>query len=196
MLKADKTLDGFLGLDPDVTIPPRRASEGDEGRHVRRRRLDGEIQAGGCCSRSTSSSTCRAISRRFAMLFVTNLNTVGNGRRPHRAGDHQQGNASRIAKLASQGTGRSTNRGGLRGPRLPLATESAASTSRRALVSVGPLKRLLLRRTSARSSAHSSSTSASATSPVVSTGWATRRSPPAGRIRQPSTASWRCRSRC
>ena len=105
--KADKSLDGFLGLDPDVTIPcldvvPAGTKSGtfDVGNAIK------EIQA------------CRllfAIDQQqylqgylpvvFAMLYVTNLNTVGNGA-PVLTGPGiiNKLNAARVAALAKQGT--------------------------------------------------------------------------------------------
>ena len=60
---ADKKLDGFLGLDPDVTIPcldvipsGTKAGTFDVGGSIK------EIRRAGCCSQSTSSSTYRATS--------------------------------------------------------------------------------------------------------------------------------------
>jgi simple sugar transport system substrate-binding protein len=105
--KADKTLDGFLGLDPDVTIPcldvlPKATKAGtfDVGGSIK------EIQAGRMLFAIDQQQYLQGyLPVVFAMLFVTNLNTVGNGA-PVLTGPGiiNKGNASRIAKLASQGT--------------------------------------------------------------------------------------------
>jgi simple sugar transport system substrate-binding protein len=105
--KADKTLDGFLGLDPDVTIPcldvlPKATKAGtfDVGGSIK------EIQAGRMLFAIDQQQYLQGyLPVVFAMLYVTNLNTVGNGA-PVLTGPGiiNKGNASRIAKLASQGT--------------------------------------------------------------------------------------------
>ena len=61
---ADKSLDSFLGLDPDVTIPclssvPKGTRSGRSTSAARSSRS----RPARCCSRSTSSSTCRATCR-------------------------------------------------------------------------------------------------------------------------------------
>jgi simple sugar transport system substrate-binding protein len=105
--KADKTLDGFLGLDPDVTIPcldvlPKATKAGtfDVGGSIK------EIQAGRMLFAIDQQQYLQGyLPVVFAMLYVTNLNTVGNGA-PVLTGPGiiNKGNAARIAKLASQGT--------------------------------------------------------------------------------------------
>ena len=92
--KANKSLDGFLGLDPDVTIPcldvlPKGTKAGtfDVGGAIK------EIQAGRLLFAIDQQQYLQGyLPVVFAMLYVTNLNTVGNGAaRADRARDHQQG---------------------------------------------------------------------------------------------------------
>ena len=87
---ADRSLDGFLGLDPDVTIPcvdsvrsgTKIGTFDDQQQY-----LQGYLPVV------------------FAMLYATNLNTVGNGA-PVLTGPGiiNKANAARIARLAAQGT--------------------------------------------------------------------------------------------
>ena len=105
--KADKSLDGFLGLDPDVTIPCLDA--------VPAKAKAGTFDVGGSIKYIQSGKMLFAIDQQqylqgylpvvFAVLFVTNLNTVGNGA-PVLTGPGiiNKGNAARIAALAKQGT--------------------------------------------------------------------------------------------
>jgi simple sugar transport system substrate-binding protein len=105
--KADKSLDGFLGLDPDVTIPcldviPKSVKAGtfDVGGAIR------EIQRGRMAFAIDQQQYLQGyLPVVFGALFVTNLNTVGNGA-PVLTGPGiiNKGNAARIAKLAAQGT--------------------------------------------------------------------------------------------
>ena len=105
--KADKKLDGFLGLDPDVTIPcldviPKGTKAGtfDVGNAIK------EIQAGRMLFAIDQQQYLQGyLPVVFAMLYVTNLNTVGNGA-PVLTGPGiiNKANASRVAALAKQGT--------------------------------------------------------------------------------------------
>src|SRR4051812_11673123 len=104
---ADKKLDGFLGLDPDVTIPcldvvPKGAKVGtfDVGGAIK------QIQAGKMLFAIDQQQYLQGyLPVVFAMLFVTNLNTVGNGA-PVLTGPGiiNKANASKVAQLASKGT--------------------------------------------------------------------------------------------
>jgi simple sugar transport system substrate-binding protein len=105
--KADKSLDGFLGLDPDVTIPcldviPKGTKAGtfDVGGAIK------EIQAGRLLFAIDQQQYLQGyLPVVFAMLYVTNLNTVGNGA-PVLTGPGiiNKANASKVAQLASKGT--------------------------------------------------------------------------------------------
>ena len=105
--KADKSLDGFLGLDPDVTIPvldvlPKGTKAGtfDVGGAIK------EIQKGRLLFAIDQQQYLQGyLPVVFAMLYVTNLNTVGNGE-PVLTGPGiiNSSNATQIAKLASEGT--------------------------------------------------------------------------------------------
>jgi simple sugar transport system substrate-binding protein len=105
--KADKSLDGFLGLDPDVTIPcldvvPSGTKSGtfDVGNAIK------EIQAGRLLFAIDQQQYLQGyLPVVFAMLYVTNLNTVGNGA-PVLTGPGiiNKANAARVAALAKQGT--------------------------------------------------------------------------------------------
>ena len=105
--KADKSLDGFLGLDPDVTIPcldvvPKGTKSGtfDVGNAIK------EIQRGRMLFAIDQQQYLQGyLPVVFAMLYVTNLNTVGNGA-PVLTGPGiiNKANAARIAALARQGT--------------------------------------------------------------------------------------------
>ena len=105
--KANKSLDGFLGLDPDVTIPcldvlPKGVKAGtfDVGGAIK------EIQAGRLMFAIDQQQYLQGyLPVVFAMLYVTNLNTVGNGA-PVLTGPGiiNSSNAAQIAKLASEGT--------------------------------------------------------------------------------------------
>lgn len=105
--KANKGLDGFLGLDPDVTIPcldvvPARAKVGT-------------FDVGGSIKYIQSGKMLFAIDQQqylqgylpvvFAVLYVSNLNTVGNGA-PVLTGPGiiNKANAARVAALAKAGT--------------------------------------------------------------------------------------------
>jgi simple sugar transport system substrate-binding protein len=104
---ADRSLDGFLGLDPDVTIPCTDVVKA--GTKV------GTFDVGGSIKLIQSGKMMFAIDQQqylqgylpvvFAMLYATNLNTVGNGA-PVLTGPGiiNKANAARIAKLAAQGT--------------------------------------------------------------------------------------------
>jgi simple sugar transport system substrate-binding protein len=104
---ADKSLDSFLGLDPDVTIPcissvPKGTKIGtfDVGGSVK------EIQAGRMLFAIDQQQYLQGyLPVAFAVLFVTNLNTVGNGA-PVLTGPGiiNKANAAKIAALAKKGT--------------------------------------------------------------------------------------------
>jgi simple sugar transport system substrate-binding protein len=105
--KSDKKLDSFLGLDPDVTIPcldvlPKGTKAGtfDVGGSIK------EIQKGRMLFAIDQQQYLQGyLPVVFAMLYVTNLNTVGNGQ-PVLTGPGiiNKGNAARIAVLAAKGT--------------------------------------------------------------------------------------------
>jgi simple sugar transport system substrate-binding protein len=105
--KADKSLDSFLGLDPDVTIPcldvlPKATKAGtfDVGGSIK------EIQAGRMLFAIDQQQYLQGyLPVVFAVLYVTNLNTVGNGA-PVLTGPGiiNKANAARIAALAAKGT--------------------------------------------------------------------------------------------
>jgi simple sugar transport system substrate-binding protein len=105
--KANKSLDGFLGLDPDVTIPcldviPKGTKAGtfDVGGSIK------EIQAGRMLFAIDQQQYLQGyLPVVFAVLFVTNLNTVGNGA-PVLTGPGiiNKANAARVAALAAKGT--------------------------------------------------------------------------------------------
>src|SRR5438876_653835 len=104
---ADKKLDGFLGLDPDVTIPclsviPKGTKAGtfDVGGSIK------EIQKGRMLFAIDQQQYLQGyLPVVFAMLYKTNLNTVGNGQ-PVLTGPGiiNKANASRVAALAAKGT--------------------------------------------------------------------------------------------
>jgi simple sugar transport system substrate-binding protein len=105
--KADKSLDGFLGLDPDVTIPC--VDVCPSGTKI------GTFDVGGSIKLIQSGKMLFAIDQQqylqgylpvvFGMLFVTNLNTVGNGA-PVLTGPGiiNKANAAKVASLAAEGT--------------------------------------------------------------------------------------------
>jgi len=105
--KADKTLKGFLGLDPDVTIPcldvipsGTKAGTFDVGGSIK------EIQKGRMLFAIDQQQYLQGyLPVVFAVLFVTNLNTVGNGQ-PVLTGPGiiNKANAARVAALAAKGT--------------------------------------------------------------------------------------------
>ena len=105
--KADKSLDGFLGLDPDVTIPaldvlPAKVKAGtfDVGGSIK------EILAGRMLFAIDQQQYLQGyLPVVFAYLFVNNLNTVGNGA-PVLTGPGiiNKANAARVAALAKAGT--------------------------------------------------------------------------------------------
>jgi simple sugar transport system substrate-binding protein len=105
--KANKSLDGFLGLDPDVTIPvldvlPKGTKAGtfDVGGAIK------EIQAGRMLFAIDQQQYLQGyLPVVFAMLYVTNLNTVGNGQ-PVLTGPGiiNKANAAQVAQLAKEGT--------------------------------------------------------------------------------------------
>jgi simple sugar transport system substrate-binding protein len=105
--KANKSLDSFLGLDPDVTIPcldvvPKGTKSGtfDVGGAIK------EIQAGRMLFAIDQQQYLQGyLPVVFAMLYVTNLNTVGNGQ-PVLTGPGiiNKANAAQVAKLATEGT--------------------------------------------------------------------------------------------
>jgi simple sugar transport system substrate-binding protein len=104
---ADKKLDSFLGLDPDVTIPcldivPSGTKSGtfDVGGSIK------EIQKGRMLFAIDQQQYLQGyLPVVFAVLFVTNLNTVGNGA-PVLTGPGiiNKANAARVAALAAKGT--------------------------------------------------------------------------------------------
>jgi simple sugar transport system substrate-binding protein len=105
--KANKSLDGFLGLDPDVTLPcldviPKGTKAGtfDVGGAIK------EIEAGRLLFAIDQQQYLQGyLPVVFGMLYVTNLNTVGNGQ-PVLTGPGiiNKANAQQVAKLASEGT--------------------------------------------------------------------------------------------
>jgi simple sugar transport system substrate-binding protein len=104
---ADRSLDSFLGLDPDVTIPCTDVVP--SGTKV------GTFDVGGSIKLIQSGKMRFAIDQQqylqgylpvvFAMLYGTNLNTVGNGA-PVLTGPGiiNKANAARVAALAAKGT--------------------------------------------------------------------------------------------
>ena len=104
---ADRSLDAFLGLDPDVTIPCTDV--------VRSGTKVGTFDVGGSIKLIRSGKMLFAIDQQqylqgylpvvFAMLYATNLNTVGNGA-PVLTGPGiiNRANAARVAALAAKGT--------------------------------------------------------------------------------------------
>jgi simple sugar transport system substrate-binding protein len=104
---ADKSLDSFLGLDPDVTIPcldviPKGTKAGtfDVGGSIK------EIQKGRMLFAIDQQQYLQGyLPVVFAYLFVNNLNTVGNGS-PVLTGPGivNKANAARVAALAKKGT--------------------------------------------------------------------------------------------
>ena len=104
---ADKSLDSFLGLDPDVTIPcldviPKGTKAGtfDVGGSIK------EIQKGRMLFAIDQQQYLQGyLPVVFAMLFKTNLNTVGNGQ-PVLTGPGiiNKANAAKVASLAAKGT--------------------------------------------------------------------------------------------
>src|SRR6476620_303800 len=104
---ADKKLDSFLGLDPDVTIPCLDV--------IPHGTKAGTFDVGGSIKEILKGRMLFAIDQQqylqgylpvvFAVLYVTNLNTVGN-RQPVLTGPGiiNKGNAARIAVLAAKGT--------------------------------------------------------------------------------------------
>ena len=105
--RADRSLDAFLGLDPDVTIPCTDVVP--SGTKV------GTFDVGGSIKLIQSGKMKFAIDQQqylqgylpvvFAMLYGTNLNTVGNGA-PVLTGPGiiNKANAARVAALAAKGT--------------------------------------------------------------------------------------------
>jgi simple sugar transport system substrate-binding protein len=104
---ADKALDSFLGLDPDVTIPcldviPKGTKAGtfDVGGSIK------EIQKGRMLFAIDQQQYLQGyLPVVFAMLYRTNLNTVGNGQ-PVLTGPGiiNKANAAKVAALAAKGT--------------------------------------------------------------------------------------------
>ncbi|TML66602.1 MAG: substrate-binding domain-containing protein [Actinobacteria bacterium] len=104
---ADKKLDAFLGLDPDVTIPC--ISSVPKGTKI------GTFDVGGAIKEIQAGRMLFAIDQQqylqgylpvvFAVLYVTNLNTVGNGQ-PVLTGPGiiNKANAAKVAALAKKGT--------------------------------------------------------------------------------------------
>jgi len=104
---ADKKLDAFLGLDPDVTIPC--ISSVPKGTKI------GTFDVGGAIKQIQAGKMLFAIDQQqylqgylpvvFAVLYATNLNTVGNGQ-PVLTGPGiiNKANAAKVAALAKQGT--------------------------------------------------------------------------------------------
>jgi simple sugar transport system substrate-binding protein len=105
--KADKKLDAFLGLDPDVTIPMLDVLPA----HTK----VGTFDVGGSIKQIEAGKMLFAIDQQqylqgylpvvFAVLYVTNLNTVGNGA-PVLTGPGiiNKANAAKVAALAAKGT--------------------------------------------------------------------------------------------
>jgi simple sugar transport system substrate-binding protein len=104
---ADKKLDSFLALDPDVTIPcldviPKGTKAGtfDVGGSIK------EIRAGRMLFAIDQQQYLQGyLPVVFAYLFVNNLNTVGNGQ-PVLTGPGiiNKANAAKVAALAAKGT--------------------------------------------------------------------------------------------
>jgi simple sugar transport system substrate-binding protein len=104
---ADKKLDAFLGLDPDVTIPC--ISSVPKGTKI------GTFDVGGAIKQIQAGKMLFAIDQQqylqgylpivFGVLYVTNLNTVGNGQ-PVLTGPGiiNKANAAKVAALAKNGT--------------------------------------------------------------------------------------------
>jgi simple sugar transport system substrate-binding protein len=104
---ADKSLDSFLGLDPDVTIPCIASCP--------KNTKIGTFDVGGAIKQIQQGKMLFAIDQQqylqgylpvvFAVLFVTNLDTVGNGQ-PVLTGPGiiNKANASKVAALAAKGT--------------------------------------------------------------------------------------------
>jgi simple sugar transport system substrate-binding protein len=104
---ADKSLNAFLGLDPDVTIPC--ISSCPKGTKI------GTFDVGGAIKEIQAGRMLFAIDQQqylqgylpvvFGMLYATNLNTVGNGA-PVLTGPGiiNKANASKVAALAAKGT--------------------------------------------------------------------------------------------
>jgi simple sugar transport system substrate-binding protein len=104
---ADKSLNAFLGLDPDVTIPC--ISSCPKGTKI------GTFDVGGAIKQIQQGKMLFAIDQQqylqgylpvvFGMLYVTNLNTVGNGA-PVLTGPGiiNKANANKVAQLASKDT--------------------------------------------------------------------------------------------
>src|SRR6266487_2046080 len=104
---ADKSLDSFLGLDPDVTIPCLPSCP--SGTKI------GTFDVGGAIKEIQKGRMLFAIDQQqylqgylpvvFALLFRTNLNTVGNGQ-PVLTGPGiiNKANAAKVATLAAKGT--------------------------------------------------------------------------------------------
>ena len=104
---ADRSLDAFLGLDPDVTIPCTEVMPSGT--------KAGTFDVGGSIKLIQSGKMRFAIDQQqylqgylpvvFAMLYATNLNTIGNGA-PVLTGPGiiNKANAARIALLAAKGT--------------------------------------------------------------------------------------------
>jgi simple sugar transport system substrate-binding protein len=103
----DRKLDAFLGLDPDVTIPCIDV--------VKKGAKIGTFDVGGAIKQIRAGKMLFAIDQQqylqgylpvvFGMLYVTNLNTIGNGV-PVLTGPGviNKSNAARIAALAAKGT--------------------------------------------------------------------------------------------
>src|SRR5947208_70175 len=106
-VSADKKIDGFLGLDPDVTIPCLSV--------LRKGTKAGTFDVGGAIKEIRAGRMLFAIDQQqylqgylpvvFAVLYKTNLNTVGNGK-PVLTGPGiiNKANAAKVAALAAKGT--------------------------------------------------------------------------------------------
>jgi simple sugar transport system substrate-binding protein len=104
---ADKKLDAFLGLDPDVTIPCLDS--------IPKGTKAGTFDVGGAIKEIEKGRMLFAIDQQqylqgylpvvFAVLFTSNLNTVGNGQ-PVLTGPGiiNKANAAKVAALAAKGT--------------------------------------------------------------------------------------------
>jgi simple sugar transport system substrate-binding protein len=104
---ADRSLDGFLGLDPDVTIPALDV--------IPRGTKAGTFDVGGAIKEIRAGRMLFAIDQQqylqgylpivFGVLYVTNLNIVGGGREVLTGpGIINKANAARVAALAAKGT--------------------------------------------------------------------------------------------
>ena len=104
--KADKSLDGFLGLDPDVTIPCLDVlPKGTKAGHVRRRRLDQGDPEGPDAVRDRPAAVPPGLpaGRLRRALRHEPEHRRQRRARPHRAGHHQQGERREGRRARRQG---------------------------------------------------------------------------------------------